>query len=559
MTLRRASFCPTAAGSEARKAERLPVGRSWDSESCFEATAPTVPGPGSGAGYDLVRDRKRADSPYNRDVTRTAAGLLVAAFLASAAHADVPQEIACPAGLTPKYAYPLIDAFPPIHGASEGQHCRRSDGIPQGPTVAWHLSRRKLAMVGSYCDGQAQGPWSFFWPNGVLAREGTYVGPSLKHGIWRDYDQEGRRLVEIEYAQGREVGKREFPRTAAAPQAVADDRVAIQRYQAALSEPCTAAVVEVRPFRGLREELRNADSLAILRIQAIEIINRPPGWSDMPSPPQHVDAAVVRVLRGSLAPPGSKVRLWVDAHQFNRRFETFAQSHGLTFARPLVGEEMLALVKRSGERVEIRNLFLANELGPSDAAVREYSRLAALDDDGFRLGLARLVADVVRDRPDRLLWMGWARLAFDDWSRLTPGPVGEPRLDAILEPALATAIDQMDALVAGGRDGVNLHELPWLIRLLDEPQRRRLAVALLRVHTIFQRFVDEARKAFDKAHPPGAPSPPEMTIEMINLGAATGAMMSLHECLALCLDPSRPPYATSNDPVERARAFAAGR
>lgn len=494
-------------------------------------------------------------------MTRTAAGLLVAAFLASAAHADVPQEIACPEGLTRKDAQPFIDAFPPIHGVGEGQFCRRADGIPQGPTVAWHLSRRRLAMVGSYCDGQAQGNWSFFWPNGVLAREGTYVGPSLKHGIWRDYDQEGRRLVEIEYAQGREVAKREFRPSAPVADPAAADRVAIQRFQAALSRPCAATAVEVRPYLGLRQEIRSADSIAVIRIEDMQTANRPPGWlwTEMPPPPMHVDAVVVRVHKGSPGPAGTKVRLWLDTAPFYRRFETLPRSGSLTFTRGQKGEEAIALLGRSGDRLEIANLMMASEHDRGEAALEEYIRLAALDDGGFRLGLARLLADAVQLRPDRLLWMGWAYLAFDDWSRLNPGRVGEPCLDAILEPALATAIEQMDALVAGGRDGVNLHELPWLIRLLDEPQRRRLAVALLRVHPIFQRFVDEAQKAFDKAHPPGAPEPPEMTIEMINLGAATGAMMSLHECLALCLDPSRTPYATSNHLVERARAFAAGR
>ena len=111
-------------------------------------------------------------SPYNRAVTRRAVGIAAVVLVggiearADAPAVPVPQEITCPAGLTRRDAAPLIDAFPPIHGVGDGQHCRRSDGVPQGPTVAWHYGRKRLAMVGSYCDGQAQGQWSFFWPNG---------------------------------------------------------------------------------------------------------------------------------------------------------------------------------------------------------------------------------------------------------------------------------------------------------------------------------------------------------------------------------------------------------
>jgi hypothetical protein len=74
---------------------------------------------------------------------------------------------------------------------------------------------------------------------------------------------------------------------------------------------CSADAVEVRPFRGLREELRSVDAIALVRIDAIELANRPPGWiwSDMPPPPQHVDVVVRRGLEGSLGPAGSKVRL----------------------------------------------------------------------------------------------------------------------------------------------------------------------------------------------------------------------------------------------------------
>jgi hypothetical protein len=220
---------------------------------------------------------------------------------------------------------------------------------------------------------------------------------------------------------------------------------------------------------------------------------------------------------------------------------------------------MFALVSRHGARLEIANLMIASRDDGGEAALREYVRLAGLDEDRFRVGLARLLADVVQCRRDRLLWMGWERLAFDDWSRLGQATHAEPRLDAILDPALGATLAQIDALVSRGTYGVNLDDLPWLIRLLNEPKRRRLAAGLLRLQPIFQREIDAARKEFARAHPPGSPPSPELTSTAIRLSGATAVMRRLAECLALCIDTTLPPYSTPSDTIERSRAFVAKR
>lgn len=474
---------------------------------------------------------------------------------------EVPRDVVCPPGSSWLDVPPSVDGFSPLGGVSGG-YCRRPDGVPQGPTVAWDAERRKLAMVGSYCDGHARGRWSYFWRNGVLAREGSYVGPSHKHGTWTDFDKSGRKVVEIEYSQGREIARREYPSSLVElpldPQVL--DRVAVQRFEAAARESCNAGPRPLRPYRGLREELRAADAVVVMRVVDVES-DRPPGWAmGMPPPDQRIDAIVKRVLAGSLGVSDTSIRLWLATAEHRRRFETLPRAENEF--RPSVekGSDVTALVKRNGERWEIANLLAADQATRTDAFLAEYARLAALDERAFAVGLTPLIADLVRSAPERLLWGGWGPLAMDDWSRLTlPSLADDPSIEKPVSEALATLLVQIDAHAEGHRDGwLNLRRLPWLIRLLATPQRRTLALALLRLHPIFLSDLEAAEKAAEEARKvrPGAENPEtEMPAWAFTLAATHAMMAQLMECLALCVDPTTPPRAHDGDTVDRAREF----
>lgn len=475
---------------------------------------------------------------------------------------SIPRNVDCPAPLVWRSQTPFLDLHPGGGiGVSDGRHCRRTDDVPQGPTVAWGSGGRRFTMIGSYCDGHAQGRWSFFWSNGVLAREGSFSGPSRKHGTWTDYDNSGRKLVEIEYAEGRELSRREFPRSrvelAVEPRLV--NRLAVERYDAAVRQTCAAGPLSIRPYRGLRDELRAADAVAVLRLTRVKTVDGPPGWvwSEMPPLPQRIDAIVKKVLAGSLGGAGTRIQLWLAAAQHQRRSRTLPRFGDSQFwAEAEEDSEVTALVKRDGERLEIVNLLAEDKAARTDALLTEYARLAALDDDAFTIGLARLIADRIRLAPDRLLWAGWGNLAMDDWTRLpAPSLSTHPSLKKLLTETLATTLTQINAFAHGSDRGFNLHELPWLIRLLAEPERRRMAAALLRVHPVLMLEVENARRAFDKAHP-ATPTPEAgMSVHAIRSGFAQSAMNALMECLALCVNPQGPSRYFADDTLDRARAF----
>src|SRR5918995_403897 len=104
------------------------------------------------------------------------AALAVLALMGGAADPIIPRELECPAPLVRRAQQVLLDLHPDTTVGGEGEHCRRVDGALQAPTVAWGVGRWKLSMVGSYCDGHAQGRWSFFGRNGGILREGSFVG-----------------------------------------------------------------------------------------------------------------------------------------------------------------------------------------------------------------------------------------------------------------------------------------------------------------------------------------------------------------------------------------------
>lgn len=472
---------------------------------------------------------------------------------------QVPRDLVCPAGLTWHGEPPLIDAFSPIHGLSDGRHCRRTDDVPQGPTVAWGFGRRKIQMVGWYCDGHAQGPWSFFWPTGALAREGSYAGPSRKQGVWTDWDDRGRKIVEVEYDAGREIARRESPKSAEpAPLDVAAlEELAVRRFRDAEKRECAAPPVAPRPYRGLREELRPADALLRIRVTDVRTPDRPPGWiREMASPPQEVEARVKKVLAGSLCRPGATIRLWFAAAPHYKRFEELHNYGADAFWNaPHRDWDMTAVVRRQGTRLVLLNLLRADDEMRTDALLTEYSRLARLDDRGFRLGLARLIAPRIRMDRDGLLWSSWGRLALDDWDRnRAPGPV-DPALRDLVRRTHDVVLRQMDRYLATRcATMLNLDELPWLIRLLSLAERRQTAARLLRAHDFLVREATRAKETEDT--PAAAPPDAGLSIENARQVWAAGELYRVLSCLSVCIDPDAPPNdAYAKDLLDRARSF----
>lgn len=466
----------------------------------------------------------------------------------------VPRAVDCPEPLEFQEGRLLPDLHPDP-GADIGNHCRRPDGVRQGPAIAWWFARRKLAQVGSYCDGDAQGRWSFFWRNGVLAREGSFAGPSRKQGTWTDWDDRGRKLRETDYLDGREMARRDFsPSGPGAEPDVLVYAVALERYEEVVRQTCSVRSVTFRPYLGLREELNAAD--AVLRIRATDVVtlDRPPGWDGSSETParQQIDGVVQRVLAGSLAQPGQRIRLSFAARENAERSRSMSAFRGGVHT----DTDSTAFVKREGDHLVLVAVMDANDVERTDAFFEAYARLARLDDGAFALGLAALLAERVRLSPERLLWVNWAWFAFDDWDRLkVPSPPTDARLRRLASETHHAILAQAEGFVRSGEGGVNLSELPWLIRLLSRAERREMAAALLRMHPLFARELAKiTRAARPAAHRAEDPND-ELTNDDIRAMAAEAAMGQLIHCLAVCVDPFAPVSYPREEALRRARQF----
>ena len=465
----------------------------------------------------------------------------------------VPRDVECPAPLQWQARGPSLNLHPEWVGIEDGRACERSDGVLQGPAMAWRSHPRRLVLVGFYCDGDAQGRWSFFGNNGVLAREGWFAALSRKHGIWKDWDEAGRPLREIEYLDGKEVARRELARPVPVPNFAPDpadvDAVVFERYHEALGRSCSAQPGAPRPYRGLREELRSADAVLRVTITERRTLDPPPGMGRR----WELKALVDKVLGGSGARRGEPLTVLHDAadhqarwtHQLPRMFAFGPQ------------EDAIVLVKRDGDRWLLLAAIHPDDRLRTDELLAHYDGLARSDDTTFGLGLARLLAALVRSDPDRLLWMGWIPVAFDDWSRLQTPPAGAA-FEVVVVDAHRTVVKQVNSVAGGGQDWLNLHDLPWLIRFLPEPQRRDLARALLRLHVVAQRELGESQKPLHQEHTEPPHPLRELSWEQVRAMSAYTGMRAVIQCLALCIDPrlqAEPPV----DTLDRARAFVAGR
>jgi antitoxin component YwqK of YwqJK toxin-antitoxin module len=477
---------------------------------------------------------------------------------------EIPRDLVCPAGSTSHGEAPFIDGFPPIHGLRDGRHCRRSDEVAQGPTVAWGFGRRKIAMVGWYCDGAAQGTWSFFWPAGALAREGVFVGSSRKQGTWTDSDEAGRKILEVDYDDGREVARRSFPSSVETP---APDRdgwqaLARRRFDEAMRRPCGAQALMPEPYRGLRAELRPAAALLRVRVTDVRTLDRPPGWiAEMAPPPEEVTVLVKKVLAGSLARPGQTVQLSFAPARLYRRFEELHNYGPEAFWNgPHREWDMTAVVQRDGDRLVLRNLLRADDTMRTDALLAEYARLAPLDDRSFRLGLARMIAPRLVLDPRSMLWGGWGRLAIDDWDRLPRAAASDASLRALAQRTHVAVLSRLDRyLQTRNTTLLNLDELPWLIRQLSPDERRGTALRLIRMHDLVSSEVAALSRKGAASARPAAPDE-GVSLENVEVLSLMRLDYEILCSLACCLEPeTRPSDPYAKDLLDRARTFVARR
>ncbi len=339
------------------------------------------------------------------------------------------------------------------------------------------------------------------------------------------------------------------------------DAVAVQRFEEALRRPCHAPAITPRPYRGLRAELLDAD--AILRVKVLETRSPDPppgGWSEAGPLRQEVDAVVRKVLAGSVARVGDRLRLAFNVAASRMRNEQLPRygSTILFWSEPHEEWANTFLVRRDGDRLTLLTVMASSDDVRTDAVLAEYGRLARRDDRDFLLGLARHLADWVCLRPDRLLWesVGWT--AMEDWRRQEIGPVrSDPRFRRLLTEAHRTVETKLERWLQGHPDewGANTYDLPWLIRLLPLSERRQLAATLLRLHTVATREEAEARvteEELQRHHP----SSPDSDYFPLRWAAASALVHQITVALAVCVDPSAdgPPP----DTVDRARAFVRG-
>jgi antitoxin component YwqK of YwqJK toxin-antitoxin module len=475
----------------------------------------------------------------------------------------VDRGFDCPAALKPAPQVALID-LNPAGFADEHQSCARFDDVRQGPAASWWFGRRKLAYVGYFCDGDAQGRWSFFWRNGALAREGSFAGHSRKEGTWIDWAESGHKLREVDYVDGREIARRDFPRhdRQGEPDPAMVDAVAVERYQDVLQRSCPAQPVTPRPFRGLREELAGADAVLRIRVTAVHTLDPPLGGTSHPPRRQDVEVLVRKVLSGSLARPQDRLRLFFDAAAHQRRFELMPRfGGGVQFWNgPHQDRDQTALVKQDGERLTLLTLMDADDRAGSDALLARYAGLARRPDADFVRGLAELIADRIRLAQDRLLWEGWGSLALDDWNRQAwPPLLADPQIRLLATRTRQAVEAQIERWLQNQEEPWNLYELQWLVRLLPLDERRHLAATLLRVYPVLLREEKDAQ-AEEQARPPlPDPTPGVVVCRFPGRWAAAGAALNeLMVSLAACVDPGAN-TAYPPDLLERARRFAKGR
>ncbi|MBK8207626.1 MAG: hypothetical protein IPK87_12695 [Planctomycetes bacterium] len=81
------------------------------------------------------------------------------------------------------------------------------NGKANGKFEQFRADGKTLESEGTMKDGQREGEWKYYHPNGKLQSEGTCVA-GKKHGWWKAYNTSGEVTLEAEYAEDKESGMR---------------------------------------------------------------------------------------------------------------------------------------------------------------------------------------------------------------------------------------------------------------------------------------------------------------------------------------------------------------
>lgn len=105
-------------------------------------------------------------------------------------------EIANPDGETVKHGR-YVSWFDPTHKQAEIEYV---DGREHGRATAWYPTGQKAAE-GVYENGERTGLWTRWYGDGVKQAE-THFSAGIRHGIERQYDEQGKLIVEVEWEHG---------------------------------------------------------------------------------------------------------------------------------------------------------------------------------------------------------------------------------------------------------------------------------------------------------------------------------------------------------------------
>ncbi len=78
------------------------------------------------------------------------------------------------------------------------------EGERTGKWKHYYLKNNQLRFEGSFENGLENGMHTFYFPDGKLKKRGPYLA-GQKDGIWEYYDENGARIITIEYESGQEV------------------------------------------------------------------------------------------------------------------------------------------------------------------------------------------------------------------------------------------------------------------------------------------------------------------------------------------------------------------
>lgn len=75
------------------------------------------------------------------------------------------------------------------------------EGKRNGLWKHYYLQNGNLSFEGAFENGLESGTHVYYWPDGEVKRRGNYNG-GLRDGLWEFFDEDGKRIVTIEYENG---------------------------------------------------------------------------------------------------------------------------------------------------------------------------------------------------------------------------------------------------------------------------------------------------------------------------------------------------------------------